>query len=120
MLTPDTRRLYTDCFRAPDDHELDCCVGTTFTLDFESFIFIPLALASGGFDDPTAALRDPIAVLEGIHRVAERFTVFCHDGHSNAPANLHHPLYALLEDSYVPARARGDGAIFHPKIWVMR
>ena len=119
MLAPGDRRLYTSCFSTPEGYVFDHGVGTTFTLDFRSFLFVPMALASAGVEDPTEALRDPVGLLEAIHRVGDRLTVFSHDGHSDAP-EVRHPLLSLLEASFVPARARADGAIFHPKLWLLR
>jgi hypothetical protein len=119
MLNPEDRRLYTNCFTVPRDYRFDCGVGTTFTLDLETLLFVPIALTTSGSEDPRAALADRVALLGAIHRVGERLTVFCEDGRSNTPA-LQHSLVSLLEESFVPARARGDGAIFHPKLWLFR
>jgi len=119
MLAPGDRRLYTSCFSTPEGYVFDYGVGTTFTLDFRSFLFVPVALASAQLEEPADALRDPVGLLEAIHRVGDRLTVFSHDGHSDAP-EVRHPLLSLLESSFVPARARGDGAIFHPKLWLLR
>jgi hypothetical protein len=119
MLSPEDRRLYTDCFTVPQGYRFDCGVGTTFTLDLETLLFVPIALTSSGSEDPREALADRVALLGAIHRIGERLTVFCEDGRSNTPA-LQHSLMSLLEESFVPARARGDGAIFHPKLWLFR
>lgn len=119
MLNPEDRRLYSNCFTVPRDYRFDCGVGTTFTLDLETLLFVPIALTTSGSEDPRAALTDRVALLGAIHRVGERLTVFCEDGRSNTPA-LQHALISLLEESFVPARARGDGAIFHPKLWLFR
>lgn len=119
MLAPGDRRLYTSCFSTPEGYVFDHGLGTTFTLDFRSFLFVPMALASAELKEPADALRDPVGLLEAIHRVGDRLTVFSHDGHSDAP-EVRHPLLSLLESSFVPAQARGEGAIFHPKLWLLR
>jgi hypothetical protein len=119
MLNPEDRRLYTNCFTVPRDYRFDCGVGTTFTLDLETLLFVPIALTTSGSEDPRTALADRVALLGAIHRVGERLTVFCEDGRSNTPT-FQHSLISLLEESFVPARARGDGAIFHPKLWLFR
>jgi len=119
MLATQHRRLYSECFRAPTGYVFECAVGTTFTLDFEAFLFVPIALSSTTLADPDAVLHDPVWMLEAIHRVGDRLTVFCEDGRANAPA-FRHGLLSLLEDSFVPVRARADFAIFHPKLWLIR
>jgi hypothetical protein len=119
MLSPDDRRLYSQCFSAPEGFGLDCAVATTFSLDLESFLFAQFCLATSGAGEPEAALRDPIGLLEALHRTAGRVLVFCHAGETNAPRQPQ-SLYSLLEDSIAPARGRAGGALFHPKLWVQR
>lgn len=118
MLDPDVRRLYSECFAAPPGHVLDGAVGTTYSLDLDSLLFAMFCLATSGADDPDAALSNPVGLLEAIHRVGDDVTVFCHAGETNAPARPQ-ALYGLLERGLVPARGRG-GAIFHPKLWLLR
>lgn len=119
MLDPEDRRLYSQCFAAPEGFVFDCAVGTTYSLDLESLLFAQFCIATGGAGEPDSALKDPVGLLEAIHRTARRVTVFCHAGETNAPSQPH-SLYALLEKSIVPARGKAGGAIFHPKLWVLR
>ena len=119
MLDPEDRRLYSQCFAAPDGFVFDCAVGTTFSLDLESLLFAQFCIAASGAAEPESALNDPVGLLEAIHRTARRVTVFCHSGETNAPSQPH-SLYALLERSIVPALGKAGGAIFHPKLWALR
>jgi len=119
MLGTDDRRLYSECFAAPEGYVLDCAVGTTYSLDLESLLFAHVCIATSGRAEPDGALRDPVSVLEAVHRTSERVTVFCHAGETNAPSQPQ-AIYSLLESSIVPARGRGGGAIFHPKLWLLR
>lgn len=118
MLTPDNRRLYSSIFSAPVGYVFDCGVGTTFSLDLEMLLFVPFCIAHDGSHDPERGAQDPVALLEAIHRIAERVTVFHQDGETNAPTPPS-ALYGLLENSLVAARAPQNG-IFHPKCWVLR
>lgn len=119
MLDPEDRRLYSQCFAAPEGFIFDCAVGTTYSLDLESLLFAQFCIATSGAGEPESALKDPVGLLEAIHRTARRVTVFCHASETNAPSQPH-SLYALLEKSIVPARGKGGGGIFHPKLWVLR
>ncbi len=119
MLAPTDRKLYSECFAAPPGYKFDCALGTTYSLDLESLLFALFCLASSGNGEPEEALREPVGLLEAIHRTVERVTVFCHAGETNVP-DKPQSLYSLLEQCIVPARGRGGGAIFHPKLWLFR
>jgi hypothetical protein len=93
-------------------------VGTTYSLDLDSLLFALFSLATSGVEDPDGALGNPVALLEAIHRLSDHVTLFAHAGETHAPERPR-ALYALLERCMVPARGRG-GAIFHPKVWVLR
>jgi hypothetical protein len=118
VLDPDVRRLYSECFAAPPGHALECAVGTTYSLDLDSLLFALFCLATSGVEDPDGALGNPVALLEAIHRLSDHVTLFAHAGETHAPERPR-ALYALLERCMVPAQGRG-GAIFHPKLWVLR
>jgi len=118
MLAPEDRRLYSACFAVPNGHVFDAALGTTYSLDLDCLLFALFCLATGGVEEPEAALGDPISLLEAIHRIGSRVTVFCHAGETNVPRRPQ-SLYGLIEPSLVPALGRG-GAIFHPKLWLLR
>ena len=42
MLAPDNRGLLLDALRPPPGHSLDRAVATTFTLDLETALMVPL------------------------------------------------------------------------------
>lgn len=119
MLSPEDRRLYSQCFTAPDGFVFDGGIGTTYSLDLESLLFAQFCIATSGAAEPETALTDPVGLLEAVHRTSERVTVFFHAGETNAP-NQPHALYSLLEKSMAPALGQAGGAIFHPKVWVLR
>ena len=45
MLAPDSRALLLDALRPPRGSSLDRAVATTFTLDLEAALMVPLAFA---------------------------------------------------------------------------
>lgn len=120
MLEPDDRFLMTDALRPPVGFHLDIAVATTYSLSLSSLILAPLAMAahdqvSNGADN----VPDPIALLESVHRYAERTTVFCHAGAIHVPGTYQR-IVAFAEDSVVQVRPSVSGKVFHPKIWVLR
>ena len=115
MLAPDSRALLLDALRPPPGYSLDRAVATTFTLDLETALMVPLAFAGFRFDEQP----DPIEVMEALRGMSERFDVFCQAGAINAgrwPSDL----LALLENVIHEVRRPRPGHIFHPKVWVLR
>ena len=117
MLSPNSRSLYTAALTPPPGMVFDEAVGTTFSMDPAVLLSVPvhLALLSG---DRGNKLKDGIAVLEAVRRLAERITVFAQRGRLQIPEppNI---LYGLLEKMVVEVTAPGGG-VFHPKLWVLR
>ena len=115
MLAPDSRALLLDALRPPSGHSLDRAVATTFTLDLETALMVPLAFAGFRFDEQP----DPVEVMEALRGMGERFDIFCQAGAINA-GSWPSDLVALLENVIREVRRPRPGHIFHPKIWVLR
>ena len=115
MLAPDNRALLLDALRPPLGHSLDRAVATTFTLDLETALMVPLAFAGFRFDENP----DPIEIMEALRRMSERLDIFCQAGAISA-ARWPSDLVALLENVIHGVRRPGRGRIFHPKVWALR
>ena len=118
MLSPDSRTVAFDLLRPPAGHELDFALLTTYTLDLEALLALPLGLVARSDNGLEELLADPLLLLEGLRRAGERIHVFV-DRAGIAIPRTRRELYALLEPSVHPVRAPGRGA-FHPKVWVLR
>ena len=115
MLAPDNRALLLDALRPPQGFSLDQAVATTFTLDLETALIVPLAFAGFQFEEQP----DPIEVMEALRGMSERLDVFCQAGAISAgrwPSDL----LALLENVIHGVRRPRPGHIFHPKVWALR
>ena len=123
MLEPGRRRLFMNTLRPPHGYVLDRAVGTTFTLDLMTLLAVPLAFTFRDAQDDYGQLAtEPLSILESARRYADRITVFCHGGYTSVPRSGQ-PALAFIEDSVIvvfPPRQVGSGAIFHPKVWVLR
>ena len=123
MLEPDSRRLFLDTLRPPSGYSFDRAIGTTFTLDPMTLLSVPLAFSFGDAQDGDGQLAtDPLALLEGARRHADRIAVFCHGGRMAAPGTPQ-PALAFIERSVIsafPNRNSDRSSIFHPKVWVLR
>ena len=115
MLAPDNRALLLDALRPPPGHSLDLAVGTTFTLDLETALMVPLAFAGFRFDENP----DPIEIMEALRRTSQRLDIFCQAGAISA-AKWPSDLVALLEKSVHEVRRPRPDRIFHPKVWALR
>ena len=118
MLSPDSRTVAFDLLRPPAGHELDFALLTTYTLDLEALLALPLSFVARSDNGLEDLLADPLLLLEALRRAGERIHVFV-DRAGIAIPRARRELYALLESSIHPVRAPGGGA-FHPKVWVLR
>ena len=123
MLEPGRRRLFLDTLRPPDGYLLSRAVGTTFTLDLMALLSVPLAFTFRDAQDGEGQLiTEPLSLLESARRNAGRVVVFCQGGYTGVPRAVQ-PALAFIEDSVVAVFPPGQserGAIFHPKVWVLR
>ena len=118
MLAPEQRELFLDALHPPEGYQFDRGIGTTFTLDLLTLLIAPLSLALLEVSDSAVALRDPVLLLEGLRRYADRLTIFCQAGRIAIPPPDNY-LYSFLEKSIVEVRA-AQGGVFHPKVWLLR
>ena len=115
MLAPDSRALLLDALRPPPGHSLDRAVATTYTLDLETALMVPLAFAGFRFDEE----QDPIEVMEALREMGGRVDIFCQAG-AIAAGRWPSDLMALLENVVREVGRPRPVHIFHPKVWVLR
>lgn len=118
-LDPENRTLYGEILRAPSGYEVDMALATTYSLDFETALVIPATMAFQAAENRAQVLDTPLALLDGLERLAERVAIFCEAGRIAAQPRAANRLTALLEDTVTEVLAPAGGA-FHPKIWVLR
>ncbi|MDE2906992.1 MAG: phospholipase D family protein [Acidobacteriota bacterium] len=118
MLLPDSRKTAFELIQPPGRYRLDFAVLTTYTLDLEALLVLPLSVLAhpdGGLDE---LLADPLRLHQAIRDAGGRVHAFVDETGIGIPRSAR-PLYSLLESSVHPVRAPGRGA-FHPKVWVAR
>lgn len=118
MLSPEARTVAMEFLRPPPGYRLDAAVLTAYTLDLETLLALPLGVLAQADADLEGLLTDPLLLLEALREAGERVHVFVDEGGITTP-RTHRDLYAMLESSVHPVRARWGGA-FHPKVWVIR
>ncbi|MCX7100921.1 MAG: hypothetical protein NTX38_05380 [Methylobacter sp.] len=119
MLSPkDDRVDYGDKLRPPQGFELNCALATSFTLDLETLMCLPIALC---FDNTLEGKLEgeKLALLEAIGQLSGRLKVFFQQGNIKVPLQFNR-LFTLLEDCLVPIVPATESSSFHPKIWLLR
>lgn len=118
MLSPETRTVAMEVLRPPAGYRLDLAVLTTYSLDLDVLLALPLAVMTQSDRGMDELLEDPLLLLEALREAGERVHVFVDHGGIGIPATSR-PLFAMLESSVHPVRAPNGGA-FHPKVWMVR
>ena len=118
-LDPEQRTLYGANLQPPAGYVFDAAVATTFSLDFETALAVPVSLALFAAENRDDILSHPLTLLEGAERIAGRLVVFTDAGHIQASVRPHSRLCSLLERIVVEVAAPHGGA-FHPKMWAIR
>ncbi|WP_444685427.1 phospholipase D family protein [Alkalicoccus luteus] len=118
MIKPDKDRLnYSEMLKPPAGYEVSFAIGTTYSLDLEALIGVPLALSLSEEMDDTLQ-KDPIYMLEGLRRSADQMVIFCEAGQIKVPQK-ENSLFALMEDSVFEVALENEMS-FHPKIWLIK
>lgn len=118
MLKPAENRLnYSDLLMPPPGYDVEFAIGTTYSLDLEALVGVPLALSLSEEMDHTLQ-DDPIYVLEGLRRSVDAFAIYCEAGQIKAPKNGNN-LFALMENSVFEVALENNYS-FHPKVWVIK
>ena len=118
MLPPDSRTTAFELIRPPIAYRLDFAVLTTYTLDLEALLVLPLSVLAhpdGGLEE---LLADPLRLHQAIRDAGDRVHAFVDQKGIAIPRGAR-SLYSMLESSVHPVRAPNGGA-FHPKVWVAR
>lgn len=118
MLSPDSRTVALDLLRPPPTYRLDLAVLTTYSLDLETMLALPLGVLAQSDAGVEELLADPLLLIQGLQEARDRIKLFV-DNAGIALPRENRELYAMLESSVNPVRAPNGGA-FHPKVWVAR
>lgn len=119
MLDAKNNRLdYGATLKPPMGYDLDFAVTTTYTLDLEAILLIPVALFfSGDLDFNPKDIRED--VLEALTNVSKHVAIFCQRGKIKVPQS-YNPLMAYWEKGIHKIQMPNYDQSFHPKIWIIR
>ncbi len=114
MLRTDERVLLVDLLTPPaPGYRLERAVGTTFTMQLESLLRIPLAVVGAELSEGI----DPLGVMEAVRSSADRIDVFCQSGMLRVPSGRN-ALLGFLEPLVHQVERPTKSHLFHPKVWL--
>lgn len=119
MLHPNNNRIDFGqaLYCAIDGYELDYAIGTSYTLDLESMIFLPIALFFG--EDLEITEKCSNEMLTALTQVPEKVQLFCQKGKIAAPY-YYHQIFEFWGENIEQIEMDRYDASFHPKIWLIR
>lgn len=119
MLHPKHNRIdYGDQLIPPQDYELSFAVGTTYSLDLEALMILPVSLFyAQKLDGSPDELR--YDMLDAITKASDKITVYYQNGQLKVPQKYHH-LMAYWENGIQAITMPNYNSSFHPKVWIIR
>ena len=118
MLSLDVRAVAMELLRPPDQHRLDLAVLTTYTLDLEALLALPLAVLSQSDRSVDELMANPLDLIAALREAGDRIHVFVDETGIQIP-DQGKELVSTLESNVHPVRAP-NGGVFHPKVWLAR
>lgn len=119
MMDPARDRIdYGDRLRPPDGFTLDAAVGTTYTLDLQALMLLPLAMEVGSTleEVPTG---EQLLLLPALKSLRPKLRLFVQQGNLHVPREFNR-LFTLLEPMVIPVGMDSPYSSFHPKVWLLR
>lgn len=119
MLHPNKNRIdFGKALHCPmEGYELDYAIGTSYNLDLESVIFLPIALFFG--EDLEITDKASNEMLTALTQVPDKVHLFCQKGKIGAPY-YYHQILEFWGENIEQIEMDSYNASFHPKIWLIR
>lgn len=102
-------------------YRVDFAVGTTYSLELETFISLPFSL--GFLEEPDELMKkSPTYIFAALRLCSDRLAVFCNFSDIKVPPKDYKVYCALMENSVFPVNvSRKDHIVnFHPKVWIVK
>lgn len=112
------RLLYDALLKAPQGYVFDHAITTTYSLDLESILLIPVALFFSQ-DMDFDAHQTRADLLEALTKANQHISIFCQKGKIKVP-HPYNRLIAFWEKDIYQVQMDSYSKSFHPKIWLIR
>lgn len=119
MFHPKKNRIfYGEQLVPPDGYELTSAIGTTYSLDLQALMLLPVAMFYARIIDckPDEPGYD---MLDAITKAAGKISVYYQSSQLKVPQKYHY-LMAYWEKCIQPVTMPEYTSSFHPKLWVTR
>lgn len=119
MLHPKHNRIdYGEQLIPPVGYELARAIGTSYSLDLEALMILPVALFyAKKIDGKSNEIR--YDMLDSITKAADKITMYYQKGQLKVPKKYHY-LMAYWENGIQSVTMPHYASSFHPKVWVIR
>lgn len=112
------RLFYDELLKAPEGFVFSHAVTTSYSLDLDAILLIPVALYfSSDLDFHPSQTRDD--VLEALSKCSKQISIFCQRGKIKVP-QPYNKLMAFWEKGIYQIQMPSFNQSFHPKIWIIR
>jgi hypothetical protein len=119
MLNPKKNRIdYGVQLIPPEGYEFTYAVGTTYSLDLEALMILPVALFYSQLLDASAD-KMRYDILDSITKASDKIVIYCQKGKIHVPRNYQN-LLAYWEKGIEEITMSHKAQSFHPKVWVIR
>lgn len=110
---------YRSLLTPPDGYTIDYAVGTTYSLDLQALLTVPLAF--GAISDLGDDIQNinKLYILSAISETKKKFAIFCNNSNIKAPIEKQDSIFHALLDDCVFTVAKEKCASFHPKVWII-
>lgn len=122
MFNPETDRVEFFARLMPrEGYETDFAIGTTYSLDLETALCVPLSMEMRA-DSDSKNQKSDICKIAALEKTADKIALFCNNGQISADKIPSGRLHILLEKMIFPVTIPNEGkhASFHSKFWLIR
>ena len=109
---------YRDMLMPPKGYEVEYAVGTTYSLDLQALLTVPLAFGAAKDIGEDVENINKLYALNAILETKKKFMIFCNSTSILSPKRTQETLFhSLMDDCVYPIYIK-DGS-FHPKVWII-
>ncbi len=119
LMDLDDRVIFNAELTAPAGYRLGCAIGTTYSLDFETALSVPVSLALSGAANRDEVAASPLGMFAAMQKLTSKLFVFVETGNIIVPTAKTSRLITMLEPMIHEITPNRDSS-FHPKVWIMR
>lgn len=120
ILSYNNRLDYGRVLMPEDGWTTSWAIGTTYSLNLEVLMTVPLALFHGKYLSESTDLHNlKTDMLDALNKVRDKMFVFVHENNIDANCRFSE-LMSFLDSNIYNVPVDGENKNFHPKVWLVR